>query len=91
MTPSSPSTCAACGTPRSLAVEEDLCPGCLLSGILSRGEMPDEEAAGPAGMACGDYLLERELGRGGTGVVYLARQAGMEDQTGRPHIRRWLR
>lgn len=78
MNPSPPSTCAACGTPQSLEVEGGMCPGCLLSGFLSRGEMPDEELAGPAGAVCGDYLLERELGRGGTGVVYLARQAGMD-------------
>ena len=78
MKSNSPSTCAVCGTPRSLAAEEGLCPGCLLSGILSRGEMADEEPSGPAEMTCGDYVLERELGRGGTGVVYLARQAGMD-------------
>lgn len=78
MNPSPPSTCPACGTPRSFAVEEGLCPGCLLSGILLRGEMADEPPVVAIGMTCGDYLLERELGRGGTGVVYLARQAGMD-------------
>ncbi len=69
MNPRPPPICSACGTPRSLAVEEGLCPGCLLSGILLRGEMADEAPAGAMGMTCGDYLLERELGRGGTGVV----------------------
>lgn len=73
------STCAVCGTPRSLEGEDGLCPGCLLSGILARGEMiGEEQPAGPAEMICGDYVLERELGRGGTGVVFLARQAGMD-------------
>lgn len=78
MNPTPATICAVCGTPRSLEVEEGLCPGCLLSGILARGEMIDEAPAGPAEMTCGDYVLERELGRGGTGVVYLARQAGMD-------------
>lgn len=40
--------------------------------------MADEEPAGSAAATCGDYLLEYELGRGGTGVVYLARQTGMD-------------
>lgn len=78
MSPIPATTCAVCGTSRSLEVEEGLCPGCLLGGILARGEMIDEEPAGPAEMTCGDYVLERELGRGGAGVVYLARQAGMD-------------
>ena len=68
--------CPACGTPRSLAVDGGLCPGCLLGAVLERGEMPDEDLAVAAN--CGDYVLERELGRGATGVVFLARQPGLD-------------
>ena len=78
MSASPPTTCAECGTPRSLEVEGGLCPGCLLSGILARGEMPDESPGGASAAMCGDYVLEREIGRGGTGVVFLARQPGMD-------------
>jgi WD40 repeat protein len=74
----SPDHCPACGTPRSCAVAGGLCPGCLLGAVLERGGMPDEEAGLTGGMACGPYVLERELGRGGTGVVYLARQPGLD-------------
>ncbi len=78
MSASPPPTCAECGTPRSLEVEGGLCPGCLLGGILARGEMPDESPGEASAAMCGDYILERELGRGGTGVVFLARQPGMD-------------
>jgi WD40 repeat protein/predicted Ser/Thr protein kinase len=43
------------------------------SGVSS--EQPGAEATAPAQLA--DYALIRELGRGGMGVVYLARQAGL--------------
>ena len=42
---------------------------------VESADLPNADAAAPAQLA--DYALIRELGRGGMGVVYLARQAGL--------------
>lgn len=70
--------CPRCGSARSLTGDDGLCPGCLLSSALDLP--PDEEhaEAHPPPGECGGYLLEREIGRGGTGVVFLARLPGIE-------------
>ena len=67
--------CPACGTSTRLASGDALCPGCLLSAALNRGHMSDEET-GPAIDECDGYALEKEIGRGGYGVVFLARRSG---------------
>ena len=67
--------CPACGTPAKLAGEDALCPGCLLSAALNRGYMGSEDAA-PAMEECGGYALEKIIGRGSNGVVFLARRPG---------------
>ncbi len=71
----SESSCPACGTSTQFAGEDALCPGCLLGAALKRGYMGDEIQA-PALDECGGYLLEKIIGRGGHGVVYLARRPG---------------
>ncbi len=43
--------------------------------LAASTDLPATDAAAPAQLA--DYALIRELGRGGMGVVYLARQAGL--------------
>lgn len=72
---SSESRCPACGTSTQLAGEDSLCPGCLLGAALSRGPM-DGEPAAPVLEECDGYTLEKIIGRGGYGVVFLARRAG---------------
>ncbi len=72
---SSETRCPACGTSTQLASEDSLCPGCLLGAALTRGQM-DEEPAAPAFDECDGYVLEKVIGRGGYGVVFLARRAG---------------
>lgn len=60
---------------RHLVSEDSLCHGCLLGAALTRGQM-DEEPAAPAFEECDGYALEKVIGRGGNGVVFLARRAG---------------
>lgn len=72
---SSESRCPACGTSTQLAGDDALCPGCLLGAALSRGRM-DKDLDGPDLDECGGYALERVIGRGGCGVVFLARRSG---------------
>lgn len=72
---SSESSCPACGTPTRLAGMDALCPGCLFGAAL--GQPPAEEApAAPALEEFNGYVLEKVIGRGGCGVVFLARRTG---------------
>jgi serine/threonine protein kinase len=48
----------------------------LLEGMLGEPE-PDAGALAPLARTFGDYVLERELGRGGVGVVYAATQRAL--------------
>jgi eukaryotic-like serine/threonine-protein kinase len=48
----------------------------LLAGAI-RDESTDGEPPAPAGTPFGDYVLEKELGRGAFGIVHLARHAGI--------------
>lgn len=69
--------CPRCGTPGTLSGGDGSCPGCLLELALAADENEEPEEI-PSGSECGIYQLDGVLGRGGNGIVFLARRRGSE-------------